>query len=53
MNSRFIPDLEKLEIEKSEKEELMKFFYDTGHYHQIIGKWMSDMFNFIFEKMKT
>ncbi|MHA2104544.1 MAG: hypothetical protein ACW981_14040 [Candidatus Hodarchaeales archaeon] len=51
MNSRFIPELEKLDIEKSEKEELLKFFYDTGHYHQIIGKWMKDMFNFILEKM--
>ncbi|MHA1984583.1 MAG: hypothetical protein ACW967_09530, partial [Candidatus Hodarchaeales archaeon] len=53
MNSRFIPELEKLDVENSEKAELIKFFMDTGHYHQKIGKWMSDMFNFILEKMKS
>lgn len=47
MNSRFIPELNKLDINKAEKDVLLEFFQNTGHYYKIIGKWMTDMFDFI------
>jgi DNA-binding transcriptional regulator GbsR (MarR family) len=51
MNSRFIPELDALKVENSEKKVLLEFFKDTGHYYKILGRWMSDMFDFILENI--
>ncbi|UCG01876.1 MAG: hypothetical protein JSW11_20010 [Candidatus Heimdallarchaeota archaeon] len=52
MNNRFIPEVEKIEGDKEEKDKLKAFFQETGRYFHILGRYMTDMFEFIMIQLK-